>query len=120
VPLVQYESFLLLIGSVFVPLLGIQTADYFIIRGRRYDAEQLFQIGGRYWYRSGVNWAAMVVWLVGVALYLVIAGLPPLGFPGLAPWLGATLPTYVFGLVAYAIVGRWATRADRLVIPNVE
>jgi hypothetical protein len=62
----------------------------------------------------------MVVWLVGVALYLVIAGLPPLGFPGLAPWLGATLPTYVFGLVAYAIVGRRATRTDRLVIPGVE
>jgi NCS1 family nucleobase:cation symporter-1 len=120
VPLVQYESFLLLIGSVFVPLLGIQTADYFILRGRRYHAEQLFQIGGRYWYRNGVNWTAMVVWLVGVALYLVIAGLPPLGFPGLAPWLGATLPTYVFGLVAYAIVGRRATRTDRLVIPGVE
>jgi NCS1 family nucleobase:cation symporter-1 len=40
VPLVQYESFLLLIGSVFVPLLGIQTADYFILRGRRYNCSR--------------------------------------------------------------------------------
>lgn len=120
VPLVQYESFLLLIGSVFVPLLGIQTADYFILRGRRYDVEELFRIGGRYWYRSGVNWTAMVVWLVGVALYLAIAGLPPLGFPGLAPWLGATLPTYLFGLVAYAIVGRLTTRPVAVDVPRAE
>ena len=45
VPLVQYESFLLLIGSVFVPLLGIQTADYFILQGRRYAVEELFRAG---------------------------------------------------------------------------
>lgn len=120
VPLVQYESFLLLIGSVFVPLLGIQTADYFILRGRRYAVEELFRAGGRYWYRSGVNWTAMAVWLVGIVLYLAIAGLPPLGFPGLAPWLGATLPTYVFGLIAYVIVGRWATRSVAAVAPRAD
>jgi len=109
-PLVQYESFLLLIGSVFVPLLGIQTADYFVLRGRRYDTEELFRPGGRYWYRGGVNWTAMIIWLLGVALYLAIAGLPPLGFPGLAPWLGATIPSYLFGLIAYTLAGRRAAR----------
>ncbi len=111
VPLVQYESFLLLIGSVFVPLLGVQTADYFILRRSRYDVPELFRAGGRYWYRGGVNWTAIAVWAVGVALYLAIAGLPPLGFAGLAPWLGATLPTYLFGVLAYTIVGRRAVGA---------
>ncbi len=112
VPLVQYESFLLLIGSVFVPLLGIQTADYFLLRWRGYDPEALFDPGGRYWYQAGVNWAAAAVWAAGFLLYLLIAGLPQLGLPGLAPWLGATLPTYAFGLVAYAIVGRRVVRRD--------
>ena len=101
-PLVQYESFLLLIGSIFVPLLGILTADYFVLRRRRYDVTELYRSGGRYWYRGGVNWLAMGVWVVGVALYLVIAGLPQLGWSGVAPWLGATIPTYTFGLIAYA------------------
>jgi len=41
VPLVQYESFLLLIGSVFVPLLGILTADYFVVRGRQYTVPEI-------------------------------------------------------------------------------
>jgi putative hydroxymethylpyrimidine transporter CytX len=106
IPLVQYESFLLLIGSIFVPLLGILTADYFILRGRRYEVEDLYRSGGRYWYRGGVNWLAIGVWGAGFALYLLIAGLPQLGWAGLAPWLGATIPTYLFGLLAYALLGK--------------
>jgi NCS1 family nucleobase:cation symporter-1 len=105
-PLVQYESFLLLIGSIFIPLLGILTADYFVLRHRQYDVAELYRSGGRYWYRGGVNWPAMGVWVSGVALYLLIAGLPQLGWSGVAPWLGATIPTYTFGLLAYALVGR--------------
>ncbi len=105
VPLVQYESFLLLIGSVFVPLLGILAADYFILRGRQYDAEELYRMRGRYWYTGGINWTAMGVWVVGFVLYLVIAGLPQLGLVGLAPWLGATLPSFLFGFLVYAALG---------------
>jgi putative hydroxymethylpyrimidine transporter CytX len=110
IPLVQYESFLLLIGSVFVPVLGILTADYFLLRDRSYDTTALYRSGDRYWYLAGVNWVAMGVWAAGVALYLLIAGLPQLGFPGLAPWLGATLPTYLFGLCGYALAGRRVSR----------
>ncbi len=106
IPLVQYESFLLLIGSVFVPLLGILAADYFVLRGRRYELAELFRVGGRYWYTGGVNWLAIGVWLLGFVLYLLIAGLPLLGLVGLAPWLGATLPSFLWGFVIYALVGR--------------
>jgi hypothetical protein len=53
----------------------------------------------------------MGVWVSGVALYLLIAGLPQLGWSGVAPWLGATIPTYAFGLITYALVGRSAERA---------
>jgi putative hydroxymethylpyrimidine transporter CytX len=110
IPLVQYESFLLLIGSVFVPLLGVLVADYFVLRGRRYELAELYRVDGLYWYRGGINWLAMAVWFAGFALYLVIAGLPQLGWPGWAPWLGATLPSFLFGLVVYALIGRLLTQ----------
>jgi len=110
----------LLIGSVFIPLLGILTADYFVLRGRQYDVEDLYRSGGRYWYRRGVNWLAMGVWGAGVALYLVIAGLPQLGWSGVAPWLGATIPTYLFGFVAYALLGRAASSVPTTVALNPE
>jgi nucleobase:cation symporter-1, NCS1 family len=108
VPLVQYESFLLLIGSVFVPLLGILTADYFLLRRRRIDPAALEQVGGAYWYAGGVNRRAMAIWILGVALYLAIAGLPQFGWAGLAPWLGATLPSFLFGFAAHAVLARLA------------
>ena len=111
VPLVQYESFLLLIGSIFIPLLGILTADYFVLQGRQYRVTELYTPGGSYWYQAGTNWTAMAVWVLGVVLYLLITGLPQLGLPGLAPWLGATLPTYLFGFVAYAVVGSLIRRS---------
>jgi nucleobase:cation symporter-1, NCS1 family len=106
VPLVQYESFLLLIGSAFVPLLGLLAADYFILRGGRYEVEELFRPRGVYWYANGVNWRAVATWTVGVATYLAIAGLPALGVAGLAPWLGASLPSFAVAFVLHLIVGR--------------
>jgi putative hydroxymethylpyrimidine transporter CytX len=110
IPLAQYESFLLLIGSVFVPLLGIWVADYFLLRARHYDLAELYRIGGSYWYCSGVNWLAIGVWFAGFLLYLFIAGVPQLGLEGWAPWLGATLPSFCFGFVVYALVSRLALK----------
>ena len=82
----------------------------FVLRGRRYDMEALYRSDGHYWYRNGINWTALVVWAGGVVVYLAIAGLPELGLVGLAPWLGATLPSFFFGFVVYAILGRVVTR----------
>jgi NCS1 family nucleobase:cation symporter-1 len=104
VPLAQYESFLLLIGSAFVPLLGVLAADYFVLRGRRYDPEELLR-GPR-----TVNWLGVGVWLVGVVVYLGISGIPALGISGLAPWLGASLPSFVVAFVLLVGLGRIVER----------
>ncbi len=108
IPLVQYESFLLLIGSFFVPLLGALLADYFVLRRRQYEVAEVYRVGGRYWYWGGFNWLAVAVWVVGVAVYLGISGLPTLGLPGIAPWLGATLPSLAVSFVLYLLLGRLA------------
>jgi NCS1 family nucleobase:cation symporter-1 len=105
VPLVQYESFLLLIGSLFVPLFGVLAADYFLLRRGRYAAASLFERRGEYWYAGGVHWMGVACWLVGVATYLAIGGIPPLGVAGLIPWLGATLPSLVLSFALYAALG---------------
>ncbi|HEX9436331.1 MAG TPA: cytosine permease [Candidatus Limnocylindria bacterium] len=119
----DYEWFLLLIGSFFVPLLGLVAADYFIVRGGRYEGGQLFARDGRYWYQGGVNVVAVVVWLLGFLLYqwvsppaslpalteaiggaLGAVGLPfPLGSP-----IGSTIPSFALTFVLYAVLGRMA------------
>jgi putative hydroxymethylpyrimidine transporter CytX len=83
----QYFNFLLLIGSAFSPLFGILAADYFVLRRRQIDVDQLYPPGeGAYWFQSGVNWLAVVAWAAGVAVYHLVARQ--------LPWLGATLPGF--------------------------
>ncbi|MCZ7569191.1 MAG: putative hydroxymethylpyrimidine transporter CytX [Ardenticatenaceae bacterium] len=82
----RYFNFLLLIGSVFVPLFGILTADYFVMRHRRLQVEELYRPGGAYWYRGGVNWVAVFAWAAGIAVYHFIARD--------LPWLGASIPSF--------------------------
>ena len=112
VPLTEYEPFLLLIGSVFVPLFGVLAADYFILRRGKYQEAALFQPGGPYWYQNGVHWVGIACWLAGVATYLAIAGIRPLGVDGLAPWLGATLPSLALAFVLYALLGRLSVPSE--------
>ncbi|MCC9076699.1 putative hydroxymethylpyrimidine transporter CytX [Litorilinea aerophila] len=96
----RYFDFLLLIGSVFVPLFGILAADYFVVRGRRLQVDALYRQEGPYWYRGGVNWLGVGAWLVGVVVYHAIArGLP---------WLGASIPGFAVAFLLYLLLARLA------------
>jgi putative hydroxymethylpyrimidine transporter CytX len=86
----RYEAFLLLIGSVFVPLFGVLGADYFLVR-RGYEPADLLRADGPY--GRGVHWPGVGAWLAGFLVYLGLSGkLAPLGIAG-APALGASLPS---------------------------
>jgi NCS1 family nucleobase:cation symporter-1 len=60
-----FESFLFLLGSVFVPLFGVFLADYFVLRRRGYDEASLFGEGAR----SGFRVRALSAWAVGFVVY---------------------------------------------------
>jgi NCS1 family nucleobase:cation symporter-1 len=94
----RYFSFLLLIGSVFVPLFGILAADYFLLRKRRVEVDELYRPGGAYWYRGGVNWVAVSAWAVGIAVYHLIARN--------LPWLGASIPGFAVAFLLYVALVR--------------
>ena len=111
IDLVAYESFLLLLGSFFVPLFAVLLADW-LLAGRRYTREDVF--GAPAW-RPG----AITAWVVGFVLYQWLSPTGPgwwveqverLDPPG---WgIGATVPSFLvsFGLgFAAAALGR---RAD--------
>ena len=48
------------------PIGGIMIADYYLIRRQRLDVPDLYQYHGRYAYRNGVNWAAVLALVVGI------------------------------------------------------
>jgi len=99
----RYEVFLLLIGSVFVPLFGAFAADWLVRSGGRYGEPRLFA-------PTGVRWIALVPWAVGFVLYhwsvptgpqgwveameTLFHGWLGLPFPLFGSAIGASLPSF--------------------------
>jgi NCS1 family nucleobase:cation symporter-1 len=137
---VSYESFLFLLGSVFVPLFGVFVADYFVLgrRGRlprhgrlprrEVDGETLSD-GRRK--RHPVNAAAFASWIVGFLIYQWSVPTGPAGWQTAMEtffhdWLqlpyplagsawGASIPAFVTALVLYAgLSWLFGRRADRV------
>jgi NCS1 family nucleobase:cation symporter-1 len=106
----RYETFLLLVGSAFVPLFGVLAADHFLVRGG-YDPADLGLADGRARGAGGVRWRGLAAWACGVAVYRWAAGdLAGFGLPGL-PALGASLPALAAAGLAHVLLARTAPRA---------
>ncbi len=72
-PMEQYENFLLFIGAMFVPLFGVILTDYFIIRKRKLEIEEIYKVDGEYWYFKGFNITALMSWALGFITFEIIA-----------------------------------------------
>ena len=102
-----YESFLFLIGSIFVPLFAVFVADYFVLgRRRRYHPGSLFDPRGPYQYTAGFRIEAIAAWIVGFAVYHWVVPTGPAGWveivkelPG-APLLGGNAPASILSFAA--------------------
>jgi len=63
------------------PVAGIMICDYFVIRGRELQVEDLYLRGGAYEFNHGFNWMAMAALAAGAGtalIGLVVASLRPL------------------------------------------
>ncbi|MEA3470582.1 MAG: cytosine permease, partial [Thermodesulfobacteriota bacterium] len=98
-PMAQYENFLLFIGAMFVPVFGVVLTDYFIIRRRKLDVDELFREGGDYWYFKGFNPAAILSWVAGFATFEFIALMKYS--------IGGSIPSiFIAGLFYYLLTSR--------------
>jgi len=61
-----FADWLITIGVVFAPLVGVLLADYFAVRRRRPRIDEIYRREGSYRYTGGVNLAAIVSLVVGV------------------------------------------------------
>jgi putative hydroxymethylpyrimidine transporter CytX len=109
----QYENFLYLLGSVFVPLFAVFIVDYYVLRRRRWDVGE--DAPGR--------WLMLLPWLGGFVSYQFVnpgsvgwwtrwwlARRHDLGFTP-PTWMGATISSFLVAAVLTGIVGR-LTAAD--------
>ena len=93
-----YETFLLLVGGLFVPLLGVVIADSFLVRREAYAAEEFFASA------PAIRWPAFASWIPGIVLYfaVVLQWIP--GFPP----VGATLPSFALAAGLHVVFAKVA------------
>ncbi|WP_158892814.1 NCS1 family nucleobase:cation symporter-1 [Amycolatopsis anabasis] len=96
-------------GGVLGAVAGVLAAGYWVVRRTRLDLAGLYTEGGRYWFRAGWNWRALVATLVGAVLavggaYTAPGSQGPFPADGLIPFLK---PIYDYSWVA-GLVGAFA------------
>ncbi|MDN5763436.1 MAG: cytosine permease [Microlunatus sp.] len=95
----QYQSFLFLIGSVFVPLFAVAAADFLLVSGQHWDVSRSARLRA----------APVVAWAGGFLAYqMIYPGTVPLWsdfWIGLDAAIGFTPPTWLGSSVAAIVVG---------------
>jgi len=126
IDLLGYETFLLLVGGVFVSLFGVMVADYFFVHRQAYETNELYRPQGRYWFWQGVNPAGLAAWVVGFSTFIV-TGLPLWvvdHFPRVVDvssnvddWtgiditvVGGTIPSFIVSFLLYLALDRLLLR----------
>jgi nucleobase:cation symporter-1, NCS1 family len=108
IDLLAYETFLILLGSFFVPLFGVLLADW-LAAGARYTEGDIFR-------SASVRPGMIASWIAGFALYQWLHPVGPSWWVDLVDRLdppdagiGATLPSFALSLAlggAVAVLGR--------------
>jgi nucleobase:cation symporter-1, NCS1 family len=114
----SYQRFLLLLGAVFVPLLGVLLADW-LLAGAHYTREHIFA-------GPAIRVGSIAAWLAGFLVYEWLYQPADLGFwsrwiaelPAPSYQIGASIPSFVTAFLLTAIAvklgsARAAARARR-------
>jgi nucleobase:cation symporter-1, NCS1 family len=110
IDLVSYQTFLLLLGSFFVPLFAVLLADW-LVAGRHYTAEDVF-------HAPAWRPAHVAAWVAGFAVYQWLYPTGPGWWTNLLEHLnppdwpiGATIPSFVVSFALATLVAAVERRA---------
>lgn len=93
------------LGLVFPALVSVMLVDYYVVRKGNYAMSDINKRGGAYWYSHGVNWYAIIAWVLGILCYYTCKHLPVFG-----DTMGATLPTVIFTAIVYFLIAKMAIK----------
>lgn len=70
---IAYESFLLYIGAIFVPLLGVLFADFYLLKKRKYKVDEFYSSSAHLRVRP------LGAWFIGIITYFLLYTYTTLG-----------------------------------------
>jgi len=104
----HFQNFLLMIGTLFIPVVAIVLVDYYLFKRMHYDGEEIITGQNKtYWYFRGVNpmaYAAYVVGAVFAYCFTYIHTLPT----------GATMLTFIITALVYGALMKFSVQERRL------
>jgi len=108
VDITQYENFLLLLGSFFVPLFGVLLADYFVVRHGAYTQAELYDAPPH------MHALALLAWLLGFVTFQIAnpSILSAYWFdwatvvPTALTAIGGSIPSFVIAFAAQLVLAR--------------
>jgi putative hydroxymethylpyrimidine transporter CytX len=115
----NYQDFLLLLGSVFVPMFGVLVVDFFVISGDRWDLSVA----------SPSRWTNLVPWACGFVAYQIVnpgylswwsSGWQAINRDlhiSVPNWMSASVTSFVVAAVVTLVIGGarrlWGSRRHR-------
>lgn len=106
----HFQDYLILSGVIFIPLVSVMIADYYILKKSNYDANEIVSGEKRtYWYIGGINYAAYLTFIIGTgfAYYFSFVYVLP---------TGATLFSVILSFICYIIL----EKVQRVIIKKVK
>jgi putative hydroxymethylpyrimidine transporter CytX len=99
----QFQTFLLIIGSVFIPAFSLMIVDYFLVDRDRYTPKQLITDAATL---PAINPQALGCYVVGAVLAYYWNWVAPLSF-------GASLPVFVLTGALYFVISKLSRRQQK-------
>ncbi|WP_438420914.1 purine-cytosine permease family protein [Bacillus siamensis] len=85
----HFQNFLLMIGTLFIPIFAIVLVDYYIVRKKHYHVDEMLTGEKRfYWYQKGFHVRVYFTYLFGAVFAYYFSYVIPLP-------IGVTIPTFM-------------------------
>lgn len=94
----QFQNFLLMIGTLFIPVIAIFLVDYYLINKGQYESEEIITGKKRtFWFTNGINYVAYTVYILSALFAYYFTYVQPLT-------IGSTVLTFFFTGLLYWIL----------------
>lgn len=100
-----FTAFLDGIGMFLGPEIAIFLVDYYIVTKQDYDVAHFAVREGKYWYTGGINWIAIISWVVAVAAYGYLKTVAII-----ADSIGATFVSMLIAAIIYIVLSKLIRR----------
>jgi NCS1 family nucleobase:cation symporter-1 len=98
----NFQQFLYMVAYTLGPWVSIVLVDYFFVN-RNYNPEDLFKIGGNFWYSNGFNRKALACWVIGVVVFFAFE----YAWPWLLNFTPAALPSLTITALLYYVLNKF-------------